>query len=474
MSSPRDLRRRLPLISALCLWLLGGAWLLAQRAPQPPAVASHVVLISIDGLKPDYYLGRGPNPPHTPVLDALKARGTYAEGVIAQYPSLTYVGHTSIATGDRPVRHGIVENTLFDPEHGSNAWVFDASAIKVPALWDVAGAAGLTTAGASWPVTVGAHMTYLFPESNQGPRGRTWLEEARQDSTPGLVDAVVRRLGGFGGNDNRDPVQRDRFTTAASTYMMETWRPNLLMVHLVEADFAQHAHGPWSPEARTAMEHIDARIGEILQTVERAGILEQTDVIVTGDHGFYRVHSAFQPNVVLKRAGLLETDAQGRIVAWQAVAHRAGIRLKNPSDAALAKRVERLFQGLADGPYQGLLRIVGRDEIARLGGDPNLLLMLEPVEGYTTDARTTGDVLVAAGKGGDHGYLPTEPQMFTGLIMAGPGIRRGLVLPIARQIDIAPTAARLLGVEMRNTDGVEMVGVLDQQRRSEAGSAPRR
>ncbi len=460
MRSASCLRRRATLIVAACLPVVSAVWLTATAPSSRAASASHVVLISIDGLKPDYYLHRGDNPPRTPVLDALRARGSYAEGVIAQYPSLTYVGHTSIATGDRPVRHGIVENTIFDPASGSNAWVFNASAIKVPALWDVAGSAGLTTAGVSWPVSVGARMTYLFPESNQAPRDRTWLDEARRDSTAGLVDAVVQRLGGFGPNDNRDPIQRDRFAAATASYIAETWRPNLMMVHLVEADYAQHAHGPWSPEARIAMERIDGRIGEILQSVERAGTLNETVFMVTGDHGFYRVHSAFQPNVVLEKAGLLETDENGRVRTWQAIAHRSGIRLKNPGDTALARRVEKMFHDLAEGPYQGLLRIVDRAEIARLGGDPDLLLMLEPAEGYTTAAGTTGGVLVAAGKGGDHGYLPTEQNMLTGLIMAGPGVRRGVVLPIARQIDIAPTAARLLGIEMRNVDGVEMVGVL--------------
>jgi hypothetical protein len=50
--------------------------------------------------------------------------------------------------------------------------------------------------------------------------------------------------------------------------------------------------------------------------------------------------------------------------------------------------------------------------------------------------------------------------MRTGLVAAGAGIRAGLVIPLARQIDIAPTAARLLGFEMQDTDGVPMVGML--------------
>jgi predicted AlkP superfamily pyrophosphatase or phosphodiesterase len=437
----------------------------AQQPVQPSApatTAAHVVLISIDGLKPDYYLGKGANPPDTPTLTALRNRGSWAEAVQAQYPSLTYVGHTSLATGLRPIRHGIVQNTMFDPASGgSSMWYFNASSLKRPALWDAVGGAGLTTAAVSWPVTVGARITYLFPESNQAPRDSTWLDLARRESTPGLVDAVVQRLGGFGPNDNRDPIQRDRFAGAAASQIIETWRPNLLLVHLVEADYAQHDHGPWSPESKAAMERIDRHIGEIVKSAERAGIADRTVFIISGDHGFYPVNAAFQPNVILKNAGLIDVDGSGRVTGWRAIAHRSAIRLKDPSDTVVANRVVKLFRDLADGPYQGLLRIVGGDEIARLGGDPDVLLILEPSPGYTTTAGFNGEPLERTDKKGDHGYLPTEREMYTGLILSGPGVREGIAMPIARQIDVAPTAARLLGVEMADVDGAAMIGVLD-------------
>ena len=395
----------------------------ATQTTAQTAAAGHVVLISIDGLKPDYYLGRGAHPPNLPTLTALRSRGSWAEGVLAQYPSLTYVGHTSLATGLRPVHHGIVENTIFDPATGASAmWYFNASALKAPAIWNAVGAAGLTTAAVSWPVTVGAPITYLFPESNQAPRNSTWLDLARSESTPGLVDAVVKRLGGFGPNDNRDPVQRDRFAAAAAEQIIDSWQPNLLLVHLVEADYAQHDHGPWSAENKAAMERIDAHIGEMVKVVARAGIADSTTFIISGDHGFYPVHSAFQPNVILKNAGLIDVDAAGRVTGWRAIAHRSAIRLKDPGDRVTADRVVTLFRDLVDGPYQGLLRIVGHDEIARLGGDPDALLILEPSPGYTTAAGFTGAPLEATDKRGDHGYLPTEREMYTGLILSGPGV----------------------------------------------------
>ena len=433
----------------------------AAAAAQPVDVpARHVDLISIDGLRPDYYL---PNPARktvTTALDALRLRGSWADGVISQFPSLTYPAHTSIVTGVRPARHGIVHNTHFDPLNGSNAWMFENRAMRVPALWDAAKAAGLTTAGVSWPVTVGASIDYLLPETNQAPRDTTWLDLMRRQSTPGLVDEVVARLGGFEPNANRDYVQRDRFSAAAAAHILEKYKPNLMLIHLVDADTAQHQHGPHSPEAGAAIGRVDGRVGEIIRALDTAGIARQTAVIITGDHGFYRVHSAFQPNAVLRSAGLLETDANGRIVAWTAIAHRAAIKLNDKADAAVARRVEALFRDLADGPYRGLLRVVGREEIARVGADPDALLYIEPIEGYSTAAGTTGGFLVASTRRGDHGYMPDMPAMHTGMIAAGAGIVQGLAIPLARQIDIAPTVGRLLGFDLRQAEGVPIAGML--------------
>lgn len=454
------------LTTALVL-LLAAAHLGAQGA-QGQAAARHLVLISVDGLRPEYYLPGVDGTSAMPTLAALRAGGSWAEAVIGQYPSLTYPSHASIVTGVRPARHGVVQNTRMDPGSGAEGWYFDSSLLKVPALWNAASAAGLTTAALSWPVTVGAAIDYLIPETHQNPPDSTWLALARRQSTPGLVDAVVERLGGFERKDPVEYVERDRFMTAAAALVLERHRPNLLLLHLVEADGAQHASGPGSPEALAALARVDQRIGEIVEAAARAGIADRTAFLVTGDHGFYRVHSAFQPNVVLRDAGLLQVDGDGRIRSWQAIAHRAAIKLKDASDAGLARRVGQLFQDLADGPYRGLFTVVQRDAITRLGGDPDALLILEPVEGYTTAGGATGPFLVRSTRRGDHGYLPTSAAMHTGLVAWGAGIAEGRVVPITRQIDVAPTAARLLGFELKNIDGVPVVGILG------AASAPRR
>lgn len=438
----------------------------AAPAEQSPAAATprpaeHVVVISIDGFRPAWYREPERERVRIPNLLALRDAGSFAEGVEVSHPSMTYPSHTSIATGTRPARHGIVSNTIFDPPRGSTAWFYDNAAMRVPAIWDLARQHGLKTAGVSWPVTVGARVDVLYPESNQAPPDSTWLARARGDSTPGLVDEVVQSLGGFGENANRDPIQRDRFAAAMAGHVIRTTKPNLVMIHLMETDSAQHADGPGSAAAIAAIERIDAHIGAIVNAAEDAGIRPRTAFVVTGDHGFSRVHTLIQPNVILKEGGWLSTDARARITDWQAASHATAIRLKDPSDRALAARIEARFTELAANRYRGIFRVVPRAELDALGAYPEAAFFIEPAEGYyVTDAVAGGTVLVGTTRRGAHGFLPTETRMHTGLIAAGAGLRAGVPLPLVRQIDLAPTIARLLGFEMPDADGVPVVGVL--------------
>ena len=52
-----------------------------------------------------------------------------------------------------------------------------------------------------------------------------------------------------------------------------------------------------------------------------------------------------------------------------------------------------------------------------------------------------------------HGYSPEKPDYSTIFMAAGKGIRQKTIVPNARLIDEGPTLARLLGLDLGNTDG---------------------
>src|SRR3712207_4573290 len=102
-----------------------------MEATRPPR-AEHVVLISVDGLRPEYYL----DPTWPPrAMRQLYLAGAHAAAVRTIFPSLTYPAHTTLATGALPARHGVChdrETTAVE----SPAWLRDESLVRVPALWD--------------------------------------------------------------------------------------------------------------------------------------------------------------------------------------------------------------------------------------------------------------------------------------------------------------------------------------------------
>ncbi len=70
-------------------------------------LAKHVILISIDGFRPDFYKDKSWSAPN---LRKLMNEGVYAQGVNSVFPSVTYPAHTTLVTGAAPARHGIYYN----------------------------------------------------------------------------------------------------------------------------------------------------------------------------------------------------------------------------------------------------------------------------------------------------------------------------------------------------------------------------
>jgi predicted AlkP superfamily pyrophosphatase or phosphodiesterase len=139
---------------------LGAAFGLAAGLFAFAAEARPVLLVSIDGLRPDDVLHAPDLGVSAPNLRALADEG--AEGVRGVLPTITYPSHTTLITGVWPARHGIASNTTFDPLFkNQTGWCWYAEDIKAPALWDAAHAAGLKVANVHWPVSVGARSIDL-------------------------------------------------------------------------------------------------------------------------------------------------------------------------------------------------------------------------------------------------------------------------------------------------------------------------
>jgi predicted AlkP superfamily pyrophosphatase or phosphodiesterase len=130
-----------------------------------PASQRGLVLISIDGLPPDYVIGPA-RQITIPNLRRILKEGVHASGVRGVLPTSTYPSHTTVITGAHPATHGIESNKPFDPfGRNPDEWHWYSEDIRVPTLWEAAVRGGYVTGNVAWPVTVGAPgIRFNIPE----------------------------------------------------------------------------------------------------------------------------------------------------------------------------------------------------------------------------------------------------------------------------------------------------------------------
>lgn len=425
----------------------------APAAPAPPASSAgqprpHVVLVSIDGLSAAY-LDR-PRPEHatTPALIALRDGGAFAP-LRSVWPTQTYPAHTTLVTGVAPATHGIVANAPFDPFHSlGGAWYFYDADIRGDTLWRAARRAGLSVGNSYWPVTTGAPIDWSFPQF--------WKTKTKEDdqrlydlATPVLRDEVRGLLGALPSESGTD---RER--AAAGVHILETRRPDLTLIYLTDLDTMSHHVGPLEAKSWGTLAAIDRELARIVEAARR---LPLATIFVVSDHGFSRVHTTFHPNILLRTAGLLQSDGKGRLLGYQAAVHRGGavcaIMLAKGEGEATKKAARRAIERALPDPKNGIAAVRDGEEIARAGGFPGAALVIEPRPGFECGSAADGKLTTPSTHAGTHGYPPSDPEMLATLIVAGHRARPGVTLPAVDMRDVAPTVAHLLGITLEGAEG---------------------
>ena len=230
--------------AAVAILILGGAVPNVPRASQV-ATAQHVLIISIDGLRPEALLQAT-----TPNMDLLIKNGAFSSQAQTVVPSITLPSHASMLSGVTIEKHGITWNS-FKPELGF---------IEVPTVFSEAKAQGMTTA--------------MFV-------GKFKLQNL---AAPGTVDTFL------------DLGEDDLAVANSAADHLIASKPNVLFVHLAETDSVGHIHGWMSSQQLATIAQADQAVGILTGALELAGILDNTLIIVTSDHGgLGRTHGSPDP-----------------------------------------------------------------------------------------------------------------------------------------------------------------------------------
>ena len=223
------------------------------REIPPGAVTDHVVVVSIDGLRPDAIRAFGAT-----TLQRLMQGGSYTLDARTIGLSKTLPSHTSMLTGELEDEHNILWNTDKTDTHGT---------IEIPTVFGIARQHGFHTAA-------------FFSKAKFNH-----LEVA------GTLDHSQAP-------DGKRPWSADRTVGDVERYL-STQRPNLLFIHIGEPDYAGHLGGWMSWLYARAVRRADMALNRIVAAADRSYGRGEYTLIVTADHGGHdRTHGTTAPEDV--------------------------------------------------------------------------------------------------------------------------------------------------------------------------------
>ncbi|MEW6240051.1 MAG: ectonucleotide pyrophosphatase/phosphodiesterase [Chloroflexota bacterium] len=205
----------------------------ATFTPTPQPAVRRVVILSIDGLRPDAIeLAPMPN------LLNLMQTGAYSLTAQTIFPSATLPAHSSMLTGLCPSKHGV----------DWNDYISQNGVAQGTDLFDLAHTAGMRT------------VMYV---------GKEKLQQVTDASS---VDTFVFI-------NDRDLV----ITEQLLANFPEDF--GVLFLHFPTPDWMGHVYGWLSPEQLSVIFRADQAIGQLLDALEARGLRGETLLIVTSDHG---------------------------------------------------------------------------------------------------------------------------------------------------------------------------------------------
>lgn len=427
-----------------------------SAAAQQPVQTPLLLMISIDGLRPDYVTAADAHGAKIPNLRRFLTDGAFAQGVVGVIPTVTYPSHTTLITGVSPATHGIFGNTVFDPlGQNQSGWYWYSEDIRVPTLWDAAARAGLSTASVQWPVSVGARVTWNIPEFWRAgtPDDAKLL---RAVSTPGLLAELEPELGPY---PRALTVESDEERTRYAVRILEKKRPNLMTLHLIALDHVQHVKGAFTAETFAVLERLDVLVGMLRATAETVAP-GGAHVAIVSDHGFGKTAMQLNLHGEFRRAGLLTVGAQGKVTDWKAMPWTAGgaiaVMLKDPGDAATLVEVRALLDRLSADPANGIDRVLDAAALRARGGFPTAAFLVGLKPDWHAGSSLNGPLVGKATVAGTHGHLPDLPDLHASFFVVGPGVPAGRALGLIDMRDIATTLARRLNLSLPAAEGKEL------------------
>jgi len=406
-----------------------------------------------------------------PNFNKIISSGSYVKSLQPCHPALTYCAHTTIVTGCYCDRHGIHNNEKYERSCANgDVWFGMKKDVKMPTLLDYATKAGLTTCSLSWPVSAGANYTYnwpmIVPYHYSGDHPEDYLING--NATQNLLDSYFWKYGRF--QKGKD-ASLDSLTMALAPDIIRDYgQPDVMFVKMCDLDTVRHTYGVYHPYTKDQLKKHDDEFGVLLEAIKRYGDYEDTNFVIIGDHGQTDIVDVLNMNVMFKQAGLIRMKDDGSYDC-DCFAHSACltcfIELKNPEDKEQYDKVYNFLNSLKDDPKIQLDYVLNKKEMKErfhLDGPYDFVIESKNPISFDDDVKAVspwrstepGDHRIGAAT---HGGSP-ERKETTLFIASGPSVKKNVVIEKAEMVDEAITMARMISIDMPNTDGVAMEELL--------------
>jgi predicted AlkP superfamily pyrophosphatase or phosphodiesterase len=393
------------------LWLLVAGFVLASAALAGEPV---VILLSWDGVRYDY-LKRG----HFPALARIQREGAQGEKLVTVFPSLTFPSHVSLATGANVEHHGIVANSFRDRVRGKFQYDNDASWLEAEPIWVSAERQGVRSAVFFW---VGSETDWhgVGATYRKSPFDSHISESTKVEQILAWLDLPAER------------------------------RPRLVLSWWHGADSVGHRDGPDSPRIAAAMLEQDRALAELLAGLDARGAWPDTTLLIVSDHGMAPVSEPVDLSATLRAKGI-----EAELIPSNAIAH---IWLADPSRRQDALAALGALPGVTVWAGDAVPKSLHYAFPGRMG---DLVAVTTPPRFFVaSDTLQSVTIRVRGVDQGAHGYDPALPEMGGLFLAVGRGVAKGARLPPVQAIDVAPTIARLLGIDApRNSEGLPLPGI---------------